>query len=61
MPSQHQDRYPDLRLSNPLQANGTARLYAGAFKAPEEANLLTDVMRAAGLNTSLVYRTGRVY
>ena len=44
-----------------LQANGTARLYAGAFKAPEEANLLTDVMRAAGLNTSLVYRTGRVY
>ena len=44
-----------------LQANGTARLYAGAFKAPEEANLLTDVMRAAGLTTSLVYRTGRVY
>ena len=44
-----------------LQANGTARLYAGAFKTPEEATLLTDAMRAAGITTSLVYRTGRVY
>jgi hypothetical protein len=44
-----------------LQANGTARLYAGAFKTPEEATLLTETMRAAGLSTSLVYRTGRVY
>ena len=44
-----------------LQGNGTARLYAGAFKAPEESNLLTDAMRAAGIPTSLAYRTGRVY
>jgi hypothetical protein len=44
-----------------LQSNGTARLYAGAFKAPDEANLLTDAMRAAGLATSVVFRTGRVY
>jgi len=44
-----------------LQNNGTARLYAGAFKTPGEANLLTDAMRAAGLTTSVVFRTGRVY
>ena len=44
-----------------LQTNGTARLYAGAFKTPDEATLLTDALRAAGLSTSLVYRTGRVY
>lgn len=44
-----------------LQANGTARLYAGAFKAPEEAALLTESLRKAGITTSLVYRTGRVY
>lgn len=44
-----------------LQSNGTARIYAGAFKAPEEAELLIEAMRAAGITTSLVYRTGRVY
>lgn len=44
-----------------LQNNGTARLYAGAFRSPEEATLLTETLRAAGLTTSLVYRTGRVY
>ena len=44
-----------------LQSNGTARIYAGAFKTPEEATLLTEAMRAAGITTSLVYRTGRVY
>jgi hypothetical protein len=44
-----------------LQSNGTARLLAGAFKEPEEAKLLSDAMRASGVRTSLVYRTGRVY
>lgn len=44
-----------------LQSDGTARLFAGAFKAPEEAQLLSDAMRASGVRTSLVYRTGRVY
>ena len=44
-----------------LQNDGTARLFAGAFKTREEATLLTDAMRAAGVPTSLVFRTGRVY
>lgn len=44
-----------------LQSNGTARLFAGAFKRPDDAKLLSDAMRAAGVRTSLVYRTGRVY
>ncbi|MGH7679591.1 MAG: hypothetical protein ACRENU_14065 [Gemmatimonadaceae bacterium] len=44
-----------------LQADGTARLYAGAFKTPEEATFLYDEMKKAGIQTSLVYRTGRVY
>lgn len=44
-----------------LQSNGTARLYAGAFRTPEEATLLIEAMRDAGIATSLVYRTGRAY
>lgn len=44
-----------------LQSDGTARLYAGAFKTPEEATLLYDVLKSSGVQTSLVYRTGRVY
>jgi hypothetical protein len=44
-----------------LQSDGTARLFAGAFQTPEEAKPLSDAMRAAGVRTSLVYRTGRVY
>ena len=44
-----------------LQSDGTARIFAGAFRTPSEANLLYDAMRNAGIQTSLVYRTGRVY
>jgi hypothetical protein len=44
-----------------LQYDGTARLFAGAFKTPEESNLLASAMKSAGVPTSLVYRTGRVY
>ena len=44
-----------------LQADGTARVYAGAFKTPEEATSLYEALRAARIPTSLVYRTGRVY
>jgi hypothetical protein len=43
------------------QGDGTARIYVGAFKAPDEATLLYDAMKTAGIQTSLVYRTGRVY
>jgi hypothetical protein len=44
-----------------LQGDGTARVYAGAFKTPEEAASLFDALRTSGVSTSLVYRTGRVY
>jgi len=44
-----------------LQSDGTARLFAGAFRTTEESKLLADVMKAAGVTTSLVFRTGRVY
>jgi hypothetical protein len=44
-----------------LQTDGTARLFAGAFKTPEEATLLYEALKASGVQTSLVYRTGRVY
>jgi hypothetical protein len=44
-----------------LQRDGTARVYAGAFKVPEEAESLYEAMRTARIFTSLVYRTGRVY
>jgi hypothetical protein len=44
-----------------LQSDGTARVYAGAFKTPAEAVALYQVMKDAGIQTSLVYRTGRVY
>ena len=44
-----------------LQADGTARLLAGAFKAPDEATPLYDFLKTSGIQTSLVYRTGRVY
>jgi hypothetical protein len=44
-----------------LQSDGTARIFAGAFKSPAEARLLYDQMLTAGVQTSLVYRTGRVY
>jgi hypothetical protein len=44
-----------------LQSDGTARVYAGAFKTPEEAASLFDALKMSGVSTSLVYRTGRVY
>ena len=44
-----------------LQTDGTARLFAGAFKVREEAALLAESLRAAGVHTTLVFRTGRVY
>jgi hypothetical protein len=43
------------------QRNNTARVYAGAFRAPAEAVRLYEDLKTAGIQTSLVYRTGRVY
>jgi hypothetical protein len=44
-----------------LQSDGTARVYAGAFKAPADVSSLAAVLRAAGVSPSLAYRTGRVF
>jgi len=44
-----------------LQSDGTARVYAGAFKAPADASPLADMLRAAGVSPSLAYRTGRAF
>lgn len=43
------------------QADGSATLYAGAFETPEQAGLLAEALRVAGLTPTLVYRTGRVF
>ncbi|HEX7938160.1 MAG TPA: SPOR domain-containing protein, partial [Gemmatimonadaceae bacterium] len=44
-----------------LQSDGTARLFAGAFKNKDEAGPLAEMMREAGVHTAVVFRTGRVY
>jgi hypothetical protein len=43
------------------QADGSARLYAGAFESPEQASLYVDAIRTSGIRPVLVYRIGRVY
>jgi len=43
------------------QANGTVRLYFGAFANPEQASLAVPQVRAAGMRPLLVYRIGRVF
>ncbi len=40
------------------RGDGTVALYAGAFETPEEAAYLARTARAAGVSTTLVYRTG---
>jgi len=41
------------------QSDGTARIYAGAFETPEQAGLLADLLRTAGIEPVVAYRTGR--
>jgi hypothetical protein len=43
------------------QADGSARLYAGAFESREQAALYVDAIRTSGIRPVLVYRIGRVY
>jgi hypothetical protein len=43
------------------QGDGTARLFAGAFAAPEEAESLAASLRLMGVEPTVVYRTGRAY
>ena len=43
------------------QADGSARLYAGAFASPPEASLFVDEIRLSGIRPVLVYRIGRVF
>jgi len=42
-----------------LQNDGNARLYSGAFERPQDAAELLKTLRGAGLEPTLVYRTGR--
>jgi hypothetical protein len=44
-----------------LQPDGTARVYVGAFEAPDQTTSLADQLRAAGLAPAVVYRTGRPF
>ena len=41
-----------------MQADGGARIYAGAFATADQSAELTRSLRAAGLQPVLVYRTG---
>jgi len=51
------------KLNQPVyvlsQKDGTLKLYAGAFERPEDSATLMTTLRAAQLNPTLVYRTGR--
>jgi hypothetical protein len=42
-----------------LQGDGTVRLFAGAFASPDEAMHLAPLLRTAGIQPRIVYRTGR--
>ena len=42
-----------------VQDAGTTRLYAGAFTSPDEAMHLAPLLRTAGIQPRIVYRTGR--
>jgi len=42
------------------QADGSVRLYAGAFESPQQSSLAATALRVAGLTPVLEYRTGRV-
>jgi SPOR domain len=43
------------------QADGTVRLYFGAYANTEQATLALPQVREAGLVPTLVYRIGRVF
>ena len=44
-----------------IQPDGAVRLLAGAFATPDEAMHLAPVLRAAGIQPRIVYRTGRSF
>jgi hypothetical protein len=44
-----------------IQPDGAARMFAGAFATPDEAMHLASVLRAAGIQPRIVYRTGRSF
>jgi hypothetical protein len=43
-----------------LQADGSARIYAGAFDDASQTSLASTALRVAGLTPVLAYRTGTV-
>ena len=42
------------------QADGSMRLYAGAFESPQQSSLAATALRVAGVTPVLEYRTGRI-
>ncbi|MGH7663076.1 MAG: hypothetical protein ACRENI_02080 [Gemmatimonadaceae bacterium] len=44
-----------------LQSDGTATLYAGAFEEREQAGVLAEALRSDGIESRIVYRTGRPF
>ncbi|HET7457911.1 MAG TPA: SPOR domain-containing protein [Gemmatimonadaceae bacterium] len=42
-----------------LQADGTARVYAGAFETPQQASLLASALTVTDITPVVVFRTGR--
>ena len=49
-----------LAIYSLTQADGSVRLYAGAFENPQQSSLAATALRVAGLAPVLEYRTGRV-
>jgi hypothetical protein len=43
-----------------LQADGSARIYAGAFERAPQSSLATTALRVRGFTPVLAYRTGRL-
>ncbi|GAC1516543.1 MAG: hypothetical protein NVS1B4_12050 [Gemmatimonadaceae bacterium] len=44
-----------------LQADGTARLYAGAFATAAQSSLLAQILRTAGITPTVAFRTGSTF
>ena len=50
-----------VRAYGMVQADGSVRLYAGAFETTDQAVLLASALRDRGVEPQLAYRTGRMF
>lgn len=48
------------RVYGLIQKDGSARIFTGAFERPDDAVPYADILKSAGLNPVLAYRTGRL-